>query len=72
MQIRLEHLKLDKSQHNLKCTKDWCKEFGIDWGAFIRNGLPSTYLLEKAPNHVGLRALIERAEHHEAAKSTRP
>jgi len=72
MQIRLEHLKLDKSQHNLKCTKAWCKEFGIDWGAFIRNGLPSTYLLEKAPNHEGLRALIERAENYEAAKSTRP
>ena len=72
MQIRLEHLKLDKSQHNLKCTKAWCKEFGIDWGAFIRDGLPSTYLLEKAPNHVGLRDLIERAENYEAAKSTRP
>jgi hypothetical protein len=72
MQIRLEHLKLDKSQHNLKCTKSWFKKFGIDWGAFIRNGLPSAHLLEKAPNHAGLRALIERAEHHEAKKSTRP
>jgi hypothetical protein len=72
MQIRLEHLKLDKSQHNLKCTKSWFKKFGVDWGTFIRNGLPSTYLLEKAPNHEGLRALIERAEHHEAKKSTRP
>ena len=72
MQIRLKHLKLDKSQHNLQCTKAWCKEFGVDWAEFIRNGLPSAHLLEKAPNHAGLRALIERAEYHEAEKSTLP
>jgi hypothetical protein len=72
MQIRLEHLKLDKSQHNLKCTKSWFKKFGIDWGAFIRNGLPSAHLLEKAPNNPALCALIERAENYEAAKSTLP
>ena len=69
MQIRLEHLKIDKSQHNLKCTKAWCKEFGVDWAEFIRNGLPSAYLLEKAPNHAELRAFLERIEKYEAAKA---
>lgn len=69
MQIRLEHLKLDKSQHNLQCTKAWCKEFGVDWSEFIRNGLSAEYLLNKAPKHEGLRELIERAKKHEAAKA---
>jgi len=69
MHIRLKHLTLDKSQHNLQCTKAWCKEFDVDWAEFIRNGLPSAHLLEKAPNHAGLRALITRAEQHEAAKA---
>ena len=72
MQIRLEHLKLDKSQDNLKCTKAWCKEFGVDWAEFIRNGLPAAHLLEKAPNHAGLRDLLERAKNYEAAKSSQP
>lgn len=70
MQIRLEHLKLDKSKHNLQCTKAWCKEFGVDWAEFTRNGLPSAHLLERAPNHDGLRELIERAERYENAKNT--
>lgn len=72
MQIRLEHLTLDKTKHNLKCTKDWCKEFGVDWSEFVRNGMSSEYLLSKAPDHEGLRELIERAESHEAEKASLP
>ena len=70
MQIRLEHLRIDKSRHNLQCTKAWCKEFDIDWAEFIRNGLPSAYLLEKAPNHTELRAFLERVEKYEAQKAS--
>lgn len=69
MQIRLEHLKLDKSKHNLKCTKRWFVKHGVDWGDFIKNGLPSDYLLGKDPTHEGLRELIERAKKHEASKA---
>ena len=70
MQIRLEHLKFDKSRHNLRCTKAWCREFDIDWAEFLRNGLSSAYLLQKAPNHAQLHAFLERVKKYEAEKAS--